>query len=140
MLSIIQSAELTGISLQQVAQIHFGLGERLQLQWFDQQVKELAASNHWESMARDGFREDLTSHQQAITVSVLSNGSADLPEDTVSEAGLDGGEQVEHWLEKNSRLLERWQSVLHEVRGSAHQDFAIITVAIRELMELAQAQ
>ena len=140
LLSIIQSAELTGRSLQQVAQIHFGLGERLQLQWFDQQVKELAASNHWESMARDGFREDLTSHQQAITVSVLSNGSADLPEDTVSEAGLDGGEQVEHWLEKNSRLLERWQSVLHEVRGSAHQDFAIITVAIRELMELAQAQ
>lgn len=149
LLSIIQSAEQTCKSLQQVAQIHFGLGERLQLPWFDQQVKELAAANHWESMARDGFREDLTSHQQAITVSVLTadnSGASDVTDasddadDNASAAVRDGGEQVEHWLAQNSRLLERWQSVLNEVRGSAQQDFAIITVAIRELLELAQAQ
>nr|WP_320137061.1 NAD-glutamate dehydrogenase [uncultured Amphritea sp.] len=135
LLSVIRSAEQTGKSPQQVAQIHFDLGERLQLQWFDEQVKELAASNHWESMARDGFREDLTSHQQAITVSVLMAADG-----TASAAELDGDALVERWLSSHDRLLDRWQSLLNEVRGSAQQDFAIITVAIRELLELAQAQ
>ncbi|MEH6576935.1 MAG: NAD-glutamate dehydrogenase [Amphritea sp.] len=148
LLGIIQAAEQTGESLQQVAQIHFGLGDRLELHWFDHQVKELSASNHWESMARDGFREDLTNHQQAITVSVLTAAGLDESDNSKDSARGEGsvnGENtgdalVDQWLANNSQLLDRWQRLLSEIRGSAQQDFAIFTVAIRELLELAQAQ
>ncbi len=132
LLSVIHATEQSGQPLQTVARIHFGLGDRLQLQWFDHQVKELETQNHWESMARDGFREDLTNHQQAITISVL-NGAA---EDTeAADEAL-----VEQWFGNNQRLLARWQRLLQEIRNSAQQDFAIFTVAIRELLELAQAK
>ncbi|MGB0466245.1 MAG: NAD-glutamate dehydrogenase [Pontibacterium sp.] len=134
LLGVIQAAEKTAQPLQKVAQIHFGLGHRLQLHWFDHQVKELETSNHWESIARDGFREDLTRHQQAITVSVLSAGALDGDTDDCGEA------LVNRWFESNAVLLNRWQRLLDDIRNSAQQDFAIFTVAIRELLELAQAK
>ncbi|GGK62920.1 NAD-glutamate dehydrogenase [Amphritea balenae] len=147
LLSVIHVAEQTGQSLQMVARIHFGLGDRLQLHWFDHQVKELEAQNHWESMARDGFREDLTSHQQAITFSVLSGAvsieqhAEQLSEACSAEPSEDQGDAlVERWFASNELLLTRWQRLLSEIRTSAQQDFAIFTVAIRELLELAQAK
>ncbi|WP_432472769.1 NAD-glutamate dehydrogenase [Amphritea sp. HPY] len=139
LLGVIQAAEQTGQSLQKVSRIHFGLGDRLQLHWFDHQVKELEAGNHWESMARDGFREDLTSHQQAITVSVLS-AVDDTADSDNSESDDNGEAMVSRWFDSNQLLLNRWQGLLNEIRNSAQQDFAIFTVAIRELLELAQAK
>lgn len=136
LLGVIQAAEETNQPLEKVAQIHFGLGDRLQLHWFDHQVKELETTNHWETMARDGFREDLTRHQQAITVSVLS---ADV-EDAEADTDESGEALVSRWFESNEVLLNRWQRLLHDIRNSAQQDFAIYTVAIRELLELAQAK
>ncbi|MBE9396798.1 NAD-glutamate dehydrogenase [Pontibacterium sp. N1Y112] len=136
LLGVIQAAEETNQPLEKVAQIHFGLGDRLQLHWFDHQVKELETSNHWETMARDGFREDLTRHQQAITVSVLS---ADV-EDVEADTDESGEALVSRWFESNEVLLNRWQRLLLDIRNSAQQDFAIYTVAIRELLELAQAK
>ncbi|RDE24839.1 NAD-glutamate dehydrogenase [Motiliproteus coralliicola] len=133
LLSVIQSAEQTGQALTLVAQIHFGLGDRLQLNWFDHQVQELDTSNHWESVARDSFREDLTSHQQAIAVRVLNGNDTDL-DDSAGES------LVSQWLDSNHRLLQRWQQLLDEIRSSTQQDFAVFIVAIRELLELAQAK
>ena len=136
LLGVIQAAEETGQPLQTVAQIHFGLGDRLELHWFDHQVKQLETTNHWESMARDGFREDLTRHQQAITVSVLSAAC----DETLQGDEHCGEALVNRWFDNNAVLLARWQHLLSDIRNSAQQDFAIFTVAIRELLELAQAK
>ncbi|MCV6590020.1 MAG: NAD-glutamate dehydrogenase [Marinobacterium sp.] len=129
LLGIIQAAEETEQPLARVAQIYFGLGEHLELHWFDQQVKYIDVTNHWQSMARDGFREDLNNHQQAITASVLRS----------SEEGEESTALVSRWLNENDVLLARWQRLLGEIRSSSVQDFAIFTVAIRELLELALA-
>jgi len=129
LLGIIQAAEETQQPLEHVAQIYFGLGDHLELHWFDQQVKDLDVTNHWQSMARDGFREDLNNHQQAITASVLRS----------SEQSEESDALVSSWLSNNDVLLARWQRLLGEIRSSSVQDFAIFTVAIRELLELALA-
>ena len=136
LLGVIQAAEETNQPLEKVAEIHFSLGDRLQLHWFDHQVKELETTNHWETMARDGFREDLTRHQQAITVSVLTTEAEEA--DAAAESG--NGAQLESWFASNETMLKRWQRLLNDIRNSAQQDFAIFTVAIRELLELAQAK
>ncbi len=129
LLGIIQAAEETQQPLEHVAQIYFGLGDHLELHWFDQQVKDIDVTNHWQSMARDGFREDLNNHQQAITASVLRS----------SEESEESDALVSRWLSDNDVLLARWQRLLGEIRSSSVQDFAIFTVAIRELLELALA-
>lgn len=130
LLSIIQAAEQTGQSLERVAQIHFALGDNLELHWFDHQIKEIETNSHWESMSRDGFREDLTNHQQAITVNVLQSGTDD----------EEGDALVKEWLHNRHQLMQRWQHLLSEIRGSAQNNSAIFAVAIRELQELAQAR
>ncbi|WP_372743170.1 NAD-glutamate dehydrogenase domain-containing protein, partial [Neptunomonas sp.] len=130
LLSIIQAAEQTGQSIERVAQIHFNLGDRLELHWFDHQIKEIEANSHWESMSRDGFREDLTKHQQAITVNVLKTGAETEEGDLL----------VNQWLESRDALMKRWQRLLSEIRSTPQPNFAIFAVAIRELQELAQAQ
>lgn len=129
LLSIIQAAEQTGQTIERVAQIYFNVGDRLDLHWFDHQIKEIETNSHWESMSRDGFREDLTNHQQAITVNVLK---------TDIEAA-EGDALVNEWLESRSKLMQRWQHLLKEIRTSAQPNSAIFAVAIRELQELAQA-
>ncbi|MGB0733586.1 MAG: NAD-glutamate dehydrogenase domain-containing protein, partial [Pontibacterium sp.] len=134
LLGIVQAAELSGQSLGYVAQVHFSLGHRLELHWFDIQVKELATNNHWESMARDGFREDLTKYLQAITVTVLTCQQSEQGQCDETQIS----EQIDHWFSGNQERLGRWQRLLEEIRGSnAQKDFAIFAVAMRELSELA---
>ncbi|WP_432474262.1 NAD-glutamate dehydrogenase [Amphritea sp. HPY] len=132
LLGIIQAAEQTGQPLEHVAQVYFDLGEQLQLHWFDQQVKEIEVSSHWQSMARDGCREDLTSHQQAIAVAVLRCEEAALQDDSSACA--------RQWLSQHLPKLSRWQQLLTEIRSSSANDISIFSVATRELMELAQAR
>lgn len=127
LLSIIQAADRTSQPLQRVAQVHFRLGDRLKLYWFDLQMKEIEAVSHWETMARDSFREDLTNHQQSITENVLN----------VDDAQAEPEVLLESWLSGKSLLMDRWQSLLNEISNSGQQDFAIYTVAIRELQALA---
>lgn len=134
LLSVIEASEQTGESLDQVARVHFTLSDRLNLHWFDYQVKQLETTNHWETMARDGFREDLTRHQQSITIAVLRTVAE------MSEAQEQGDPRLVVWLEENEALLNRWNGLLQEIRNADQEGYAIFTVAIRGLMELAQAK
>ncbi|MBY4675388.1 NAD-glutamate dehydrogenase [Marinobacterium arenosum] len=129
LLSVVQATEQTGQPLDCVAAIHYALAEKLELHWLDEQVRSFEATNHWQLLARDAYREDLTSHQRAITVSVLEG----------AEGEPDSEQLISQWLAGNEPQLVRWQRLLGEVRSSAVQDFAIFTVAVRELLELAQA-
>ncbi|MCW9053876.1 MAG: NAD-glutamate dehydrogenase [Motiliproteus sp.] len=129
LLGIVQVAEQTEAPLQQVSEIYFQLGDQLELSWFDQQVREFEPDSHWQAVARDSYRDDLNSQQRALTASVLRfAGQAESVESSV----------VEQWSEQNCTLISRWQSLLVDIRGSQNCDIAIFSVAVRELLELAQ--
>jgi glutamate dehydrogenase len=110
------------------------LGDRLDLYSVDRQIKGMEQDTHWQSLARDGFREELNSQQRAITLSVLHRARA-----MSNESGeeLDSEACVESWLEANQLLLERWNQVLNDLRAVSQPDSAVFAVAIRELVELA---
>ncbi|GGB84886.1 NAD-specific glutamate dehydrogenase [Marinobacterium zhoushanense] len=127
-LAIIEVAAQTGQPLEQVADIYFGLGERLELHWFDQQVKALSADSHWEAMARDSYREELDSQQRALTVSVLQ----------FDQSSADAGRSIEQWLSHHGDALSRWQQMLADLRGVGQKECAVFSVALRELWMLAQ--
>jgi glutamate dehydrogenase len=48
-------------------------------------------------------------------------------------------EMVAQWLGQNQLMVKRWLALQAEMRGSGTVDQAIFTVAIRELMDLAQS-
>ncbi|MFC6673659.1 NAD-glutamate dehydrogenase [Marinobacterium aestuariivivens] len=132
LLGVIEAGAETGQPLERAAGVYFDLGERLELHWFDQQVRAIEVGNHWQSMARDGLREDLNTQMRTLTVKVLS-------EAETTQAGEDPRALVEQWLGRRSELLERWQQMLSELRSASLNDCAVFTVALRELLDLAQA-
>ncbi|MCL6269781.1 NAD-glutamate dehydrogenase [Sansalvadorimonas sp. 2012CJ34-2] len=128
MLSIIQAADQTGMDLDRVASAFFAIGEHLDLHWYYHELSQLEVDNHWQSLARDGVRDELALQQRALTVSLLNLEGA--PEEICERLG--------YWSEQNAVQVARWKAILEELRGAAGGELAMFTVATRELMDLAQ--
>merc|ERR1712000_464717 len=107
-----------GRPIDQVAQAYFEMGEHLSLNWFMQQVNALASVTHWEALARETMRDDLDWQQRALTVGILNGQLDDEP------------------LEQT---IGRWQSMLNELKATDTVGFPMVSVALRELLDLAQA-
>lgn len=128
-LSIIDVASRLEVTVESSAQAFFGLGERLELQWFSAQLNELSIGSYWQALARDTFRDDLDAQQRALTASVLRAARHDkkpVPE------------QLANWMEQNQPHVERWLNVLAELKSASVQDYAMYTVAVRELADMAR--
>ena len=128
MLSIVQAADQTGTELDRVASAFYAIGEHLDLHWYYHELSQLEVDNHWQSLARDGVRDELALQQRALTVSLLKMDNA--PEDIC--------ERLLFWSEQNAAQVARWKAILEELRGAAGGELAMFTVATRELMDLAQ--
>lgn len=127
-LGIVEAARSGDRSVDQVAEVHFSLGEKLDLHWFSQQITDLEVSNHWHARAREAFHDELDWQQRALTVRVLK--MAD--EQKGTEKCIDA------WVDQHSQAVERWLRVLVDIRTTKTRDYAIFSVAIRELLQLAQ--
>lgn len=129
-LPIIQAAEQTSQPIEKVARTFFAIGERLDLNWYSQELGSLEVTNHWQSLARDSIRDELTWQQRALTVALLSS----------SEEGSDDlTQKLDAWMMHHHALVVRWQAMLAEIRNASVSEMAMFTVANRELMDLAQA-
>ncbi|MBO3276562.1 NAD-glutamate dehydrogenase [Pseudomonas schmalbachii] len=129
LLPIVEAADLTGLDPAEVARAYFAVGSQLELTWYLQQISNLTVENNWQALAREAFRDDLDWQQRAITVSVLQ----------MQGAPADIGERVELWIEQHRSLVERWRTMLVELRASVSTDYAMYAVANRELLDLAQS-
>ena len=104
-------------------------GGALELSWYLQQITNLPVETNWQALAREAFRDDLDWQQRAITVSVLQ--MAEGPQEIEARVAL--------WLDQHQRLVDRWKAMLVELRSATGTDYAMYTVASRELMDLAQS-
>ncbi len=128
-LGIIEVQETTGVALQTVASLYFTLGEKLELNWFANAIARLAPSSHWQALARESFREDLDWQQRALTSGVLR---------LAGETGdVDGC--IDHWMATYDPMIRRWKSMLAELRSVREPEYAMFSVALRELLDLAQS-
>lgn len=128
-LGIIEAAAHSDCPVERVTQAYFGVGEHLSLTWFLRQVNDLPASNHWEAMARESFRDDLDWQQRSLTVGILKGHS----DETDLEVAID------HWEDEQRVLVDRWERMLEDLKSIDQTTFPMIAVALRELLDLAQA-
>jgi len=128
LLGIVEAADATGQNAERVAQVFFALGSQLHLPWFSQQVNSLPVDNHWQALARESYRDDLDWQVRSMTVAALQGGDDGQPVDTL----------VADWISRNQALVQRWQAMLAELRSVGAGDYAIVAVAMRELLDLAQ--
>ncbi|WP_336366903.1 NAD-glutamate dehydrogenase [Marinobacter sp. C2H3] len=128
-LGIIEAREAVDMPLKTVANLYYDLGERLDLNWFANAIARLQPASHWQALARESFREDLEWQQRALTTGVLR--LAKSPDDV---AGC-----VAQWQERHQPMIDRWKSMLGEFKGVREPEYAMFSVALRELLDLAQS-
>ena len=129
-LGIIEVAEQSCSPLPEVAETYFVIGEHLSLNWFMQQINALPSPSHWEGLARESLRDDLDWQQRALTEGVL--GLLQQHEGDLIKA-------LDVWEEEQSVLVDRWQRMLSELKNVDVVEFPMVSVALRELLDLAQA-
>jgi len=128
-MGMVEAAQESGQSIERVAEFHLALGEQLSLHWFATQIADVKVENYWQAMAREAFMDDLESQMRTLTVSLSR----------MAEEGQSVDEVVALWLNHQDVLVDRWRSMINELQGAPGTDFAMFSVALRELLDLAQA-
>lgn len=128
-LNIIEAATNNNIDVCEVAKIYFKLMDRLELTWFREKINDYPVDNHWAVLARADYKGDLDYLQRALTVSVIK----------INSNTKNTDELVEQWMSENRKSISRWKSILSSLRSTNTNEFAMLTVAMRGLLELAQS-
>jgi glutamate dehydrogenase len=127
-LSIIEGADQTNRSAEDVASMYYQVGCNLDLEWFLEQLNDISVQSHWQARARETYRDDLDWQQRTLTVSIIN---------TLPDGDIDARMRV--WLDKSESMITRWRKTVTELREGDIKDFAAFAVALRELLDLAQA-
>lgn len=125
-LCVIEAARTANADISDSARIFYALHDRLSMDFLATRLSDAAVETQWQAVAREAFLDDLESQLRGITVTIL-------------QAGPPGQalEVLESWLAANTSWLQRWLSMVNEIQTSQTADFALFSVAIRELISLA---
>jgi glutamate dehydrogenase len=126
-LDIVEVAEATRRPVELVARIHFALATRLGLPWLHERIAALPGEAHWETLAKAAMLDDLSGVQRTITAEVLAGGDSDATPEILIQA----------WQDRNDRAIERAARLLGELRAVDAPDASMLSVALRELRDLA---
>jgi len=126
-LDIIEVADGARRSPSEVAELYCALSTKLGLPWMREKMSQLPADAHWRILAKGAMLDDLASLQRTITAEVLGSGTD----------GADPSRLITAWEERNRRGIERAAQLIVELRAATPVDAAMLSVALRELRNLA---
>jgi glutamate dehydrogenase len=118
---IVETADRLGVVPPVVARAYWAVFDRLELLWLWDAIGTLPRSDRWQTQARSALRDDLLAALAALA----------------SNAVRSEGGSVDQWAEVNRRSVERTMSMLTEIRRGDSFDITNLTVAIRQLRNLA---
>jgi glutamate dehydrogenase len=124
-LDIAEVAAATGRASETVAAAYFGVTSRLGLAWLRERIGALPGDGHWQGLAKSAMRDDLAGLQRALASNALA-------------ATADGaGDPVAAWETRQRAAIDRAARIVGELRGVPAPDLAMLSVALRELRNLA---
>ncbi len=116
---VVDLARRTSKPLHTVAGVYWEVFEQLDLGWLWDAIGRLPRSNRWQTQARAALRDDLLA---AI---------ADLTEDAIVAGS------VADWLANSDRMVARARTLFTEIRRVDSHDLTTLSVALRQLRNLA---
>jgi glutamate dehydrogenase len=128
-LSVIEAARIANQPVEKLAKVYFALGNYLSLPWFSTQISNLPVDNFWQAMARETYLGDLESQLRNLSVSLIR----------LMDDEQDLEQLIERWSTQHQLLIARWKTMVNELQAVNVTDFAMIAVALRDLLDLAQA-
>lgn len=128
-LSVVEAARIANQDIGQLAKMYFALGNYLSLPWFSAQISNLPVDNFWQAMARETYLGDLESQLRSLSISLMRFYDDQLPLEQL----------IQRWSNQHRLLIARWKSMVNELQAVNGTDFAMVAVALRDLLDLAQA-
>jgi glutamate dehydrogenase len=126
LLGIVETARREGLACDEVARVHFALGERLGVPMLLRRIVALPRADKWQTMARAALRDDLHSVHTALTAQVLRGTSADLPAPA----------RVAQWEEDDALVVSRAAETLGQICADEGGDIARVSVGLRVVRTL----
>ena len=123
---IIAVSHVTGRSPIQVARGFFVLGERLQLDWLENQLEDFGAGTRWQRWARQSMEDDLFSLRRSLCERALE-----------LAGGAPVDEAIEGFLASRAEAVDRLQRFLRSLGIEGVTDLSQLTVALRQIRALA---
>ena len=121
MFDVIELADRLDVPLLTACSTYWEVFDRLDLMWLWEAVGTLPRSDRWQTQARGALRDDLMSTLAELTSSVLNG----------------GGGTVLPWIGANERAVQRVTALLTQVRRADTFDVTNLSVALRQLRNLA---
>jgi len=126
-LDIVEVSSAARLPEMSVAGVYFGLAETLSLPWLRASIGKLPGEGHWPALARAAMRDDLAGLQRALTAQVVEGaGAGTTPQDMIAA-----------WRTARAPALGRAQRLIAELRAGPAPDQSMLSVALRELRNLA---
>jgi glutamate dehydrogenase len=125
-LDIVEVAGSEQVSVEEVSAVYYQLGEELNLHWMRDQIVDLPRENRWQALARAALRDDLQAQERLLTRDVLRQESAK----------SDAASRIAAWTLQNDIVVQRCRQVLAELKGGPKADFAMLSVAMREIRSM----
>jgi len=123
---MIAVARATDRDVVEVARAFFGLGERLGLEWLEQEVLALPATTRVQRWAQQALLDDVLDARRVLAEKALE----EFP-------GTEPAAAVEAFLQAREAPLRRLSSVARALRAEGDGELAGLTLAIRHLRGLA---
>ena len=124
-LDITELAEAVQRDVVEVAEVHVGVAVRLGLARLRQQIDGLPSASYWQSLAKAALGDDLAGLQRSIAHDVLRGGEGR------------AAQMLGAWETRSATALERARRLLAELGDTQSADLAMLSVALRELRNLA---
>ncbi len=124
-LDIAEVAGSTARGFDEVCEVHVGVGERLGLARLRHQIDALPSDSYWQGRAKAALGDDLAGLQRALAQQVLITGAGTAPA------------LIARWEQTHAAALERARRLLADLAETKQADLAMLSVAMRELRNLA---
>jgi glutamate dehydrogenase len=109
----------------EVAKLYSAFNENLSIYWLHIGAEDLRVQGRWQAAARGNLRDEIYRIRRELAAKLLK-----------SDSKKDVTELVTEWLTSREAKVERYKSMLAEMRLRNAVDFASLSVAAQELRDL----
>ena len=128
-LDISKAGHETGVDLETATGVYFHTSSLLDLGWLSRAISTVATEDSWQERWRAGLEDDFFLQLRQLTTGVLSGARGEQAADTI----------VQNWAERHRNAADRLLRMVGELQGAGRTNIAMLSVAVQELKNLAQA-
>jgi glutamate dehydrogenase len=126
-LLIIDASERAQLDLTQLSKVYFKIVQQLDLIWLREQINSYAVTNHWVALAKTNAKLELDRVQSKLAIAII-NFSCDAKTPQV---------KMRQWVLNHEDFISHWHDIVHDFKNASTLDFAMISVAINQLVRFA---